>query len=256
MQNNDAWSGDYYKKHSDPQLQGALAALEKYVFRGDEAVLDIGCGDGKVTAEIAKRVPRGTVLGIDISPSMIETSKQCFSTVANLSFQCVDAAQFKADKKFDLIVSFFAFHYIEKQQEVLKNLYAMLKQGGKLIIKASAGDQAEVAEVFNQDYWQKQFPVKADETWHGSTTGEQYRQMLVACGFKNVNVRTELVSRFFDAESLLAWAMAWVPYVTGFAGDKALEFGRALVANIAKNNTKDGKIEMKSPLATIEADKS
>ena len=61
--------------------------------RGDEHILDVGCGDGKVTAEIARAVPRGSVVGIDASPEMIAVRAQSFSAgqISNLEFQVMDA---------------------------------------------------------------------------------------------------------------------------------------------------------------------
>jgi trans-aconitate 2-methyltransferase len=97
MQNEDRWDSQNYKENSDPQFEGAMSALVSYNFKKNESVLDIGCGDGKVTAEIAKLVPDGTVLGIDVSPNMIEFSKKNFSDIPNLSFQVADAAAFRTD---------------------------------------------------------------------------------------------------------------------------------------------------------------
>ena len=61
------WDGDDYHKNSNSQQKEALKLLDEHPIRGDESILDVGCGDGKITAEIANRVPEGRVLGIDKS---------------------------------------------------------------------------------------------------------------------------------------------------------------------------------------------
>lgn len=252
--NNDRWNSQHYKKNSQPQFEGALSALANYPFKGDETILDIGCGDGKITAEIAELAPHGTVLGIDISPNMIEQSKKSFFNIPNLTFQIADAMAFLTDAKFDIIVSFFTFHYIADQESVLKHCYQFLKPNGMLIIQTSGAQQPEIAEVFGRESWKKQFPMK-QETWHGKDE-DAYKTMLASAGFKDFKIKTTWESRFFDnEEKLLQWAMAWVPYVTGFSGDKALEFGKALIENICAHQPKGGKIELRSPIVSIEARK-
>ena len=64
----EKWNPVDYHRHSYPQYAFALGLLERLRLNGDERILDVGCGDGKVTAALAARVPRGSVLGIDASP--------------------------------------------------------------------------------------------------------------------------------------------------------------------------------------------
>jgi trans-aconitate 2-methyltransferase len=77
-----------YRDNSDSQERFALAGLDRLTLKGNEHVLDIGCGDGRITAEIARRVPAGRVLGIDASPNMIAACIEAYRGHANLSF-CV-----------------------------------------------------------------------------------------------------------------------------------------------------------------------
>ena len=69
---NYQWDAADYAQHSSEQFKWACELTEKLDLRGDETVLDIGCGDGKVTAAIAAQLPNGRVVGIDSSPQMIE----------------------------------------------------------------------------------------------------------------------------------------------------------------------------------------
>ena len=56
---NYQWNAADYAQHSSQQFKWACELTEKLHLHGDETVLDIGCGDGKVTAAIAARLPKG-----------------------------------------------------------------------------------------------------------------------------------------------------------------------------------------------------
>ena len=65
------WDPADYHKSSSAQYNWAMALIADLFLEGDERILDIGCGDGRVTAHLAGLVPSGSVLGIDLSPEMI-----------------------------------------------------------------------------------------------------------------------------------------------------------------------------------------
>src|SRR6266702_8565508 len=72
------WNAADYAANSAVQQTWARELIAKLKLRGDEHILDVGCGDGKVTAEIARAVPRGQVLGADSSPEMIAFAQKTF----------------------------------------------------------------------------------------------------------------------------------------------------------------------------------
>ncbi len=110
-----AWDASSYEKHSSPQRQWALDLIRTREFAGDEHVLDIGCGDGKISAELAARVPSGSALGVDEAHTMIRFAQEKFpqSRFANLWFQHADATHLIFCHEFDLVVSFAALHWIQ-----------------------------------------------------------------------------------------------------------------------------------------------
>lgn len=87
----DRWSGGRYKQSSDPQERLARWLLESLELEGTERVLDLGCGDGRVTAELARRVPEGSVLGLDASESMIASCVQDHTHTEGLRFEVAHA---------------------------------------------------------------------------------------------------------------------------------------------------------------------
>src|SRR5215468_8208607 len=87
------WSAADYASNSVVQQAWARELIAKLKLRGDERILDVGCGDGKVTAEIARALPKGTAIGVDASAQMIEFANHTFpaSKNPNLEFHVMDA---------------------------------------------------------------------------------------------------------------------------------------------------------------------
>lgn len=130
---NFTWIAEDYYQHSQFQYEHAQLALSHYQFKGDEHILDVGCGDGRITAEIAKKAPLGSVIGIDNSPTMITFAEKTFQD-DNLTFEIGDAEKIYYKNKFDLIVSFACLHWVKNQLAFLCGAKSALKINGKVIL--------------------------------------------------------------------------------------------------------------------------
>ncbi len=122
------WNAAEYARLSALQaaMAGEVLSLLRERLHGDERVLDVGCGNGKVTREIAALVPRGSVVGVDASAKMIEFSSAANSanpsgspSPPNLSFEVMDARKLTFREKFDLVVSFNALHWVAEREQPL-----------------------------------------------------------------------------------------------------------------------------------------
>jgi len=118
------WNAAEYAQGSGLQAAMAAEVLATVVLAGDERVLDIGCGDGKITAAIAQRVPRGSVTGVDPSREMIAFASAHFGppAAANLTFDVADARELPFVEAFDRVVSFNALHWIPDQDIALRTI--------------------------------------------------------------------------------------------------------------------------------------
>ena len=127
------WNAADYARISELQKVMADESLALLSLSGSEQVLDVGCGDGKITAEVAARVPQGSVVGIDPSEKMIgfAKSKWGLSGQANLRFEVADARSMPFRQEFNLVVSFNALHWIAEQESALRSVHSALKPGGK-----------------------------------------------------------------------------------------------------------------------------
>src|SRR5258708_4895262 len=110
----------------------AEEVLSLLKLEGSERILDIGCGNGKTTAEIAARVPLGSVTGVDASAEMVAFAKDHWTSAhPNLQFAVADARKLPFEHEFDLIASFNALHWIPDQALPLQGIHAALRPEGK-----------------------------------------------------------------------------------------------------------------------------
>jgi trans-aconitate 2-methyltransferase len=120
-----------YFHNSEIQRQGGWNLLGSHPFKVDETVLDFGCGDGKISAEISHFVKKGRVVGVDLSESMIQLAKLYFPPFA---FPNLEFYENLPELLFDRIVSFFVLHLVDDPLAILKNLRKHLKVSGKLLL--------------------------------------------------------------------------------------------------------------------------
>lgn len=145
----DYWKGAEYYENSSSQKEAASDLMKCVSFSDPQNILDIGCGDGKITAELAAKVPNGSVMGIDISPSMIDFAKEHFN-LPNLQFSIKDAQQIDYEGEFDTIFSFTALHWVKSHESFLESAYRALKPGGTLAVTMPMGLPHTMEQAVNE----------------------------------------------------------------------------------------------------------
>src|SRR5215210_7479930 len=128
------WDGAGYAHISALQRTMAEYSLAAVQVRGDERILDVGCGDGYITRSIAGRVPRGSVLGVDPSPRMIATAVQA-TEPKNVSFAVGDVTAMTFVDEFDVVVSFNALHWVREQETAYRNIANALVPAGRVLVQ-------------------------------------------------------------------------------------------------------------------------
>jgi len=140
------WDAKDYAKNSGAQQGWAFELMEKLDLEGDERILDIGCGNGKVTAALADRVPDGKVVGIDSSADMIGFSQESHAPYGpRLCFEVADAAALGFDGEFDIVFSNAALHWVQDHPAVIQGIARALSPGGRVLL--SFGGKGNVADV-------------------------------------------------------------------------------------------------------------
>jgi len=101
----------------------------------DDRVLDVGCGSGAITKDIASLVgTNGLVVGIDPSEHLIAQAQQKYAHIPNLSFAVDDVNQFLPSELFDIVTSARVLQWLSGPEKVVRNMIPFLKQGGCLTI--------------------------------------------------------------------------------------------------------------------------
>jgi trans-aconitate 2-methyltransferase len=139
------WDAATYDRVSDPQLAWAIEQLQRLELRGDEVVLDAGCGSGRVTALLADRVPQGLVYAADVAPSMVEHAREALGDRATVL--CQDLVELDLPEPVDAVFSNATFHWIPDHERLFARLYALLKPGGRLV--AQCGGEGNI-DAFRQ----------------------------------------------------------------------------------------------------------
>ena len=249
------WDGQYYQKYADSQFKSGMAILEKYSFNGDEAILDVGCGDGRITAELAKRLPKGKVVGLDVSPGMIDTCKKTAKDLQNMECVLLDAADMTFDNEFNFSICFSAFHWMDDQQKVLDNIYKALKHGGRLIIKARVKEVvSSITQEFTAEFekW-KYHPLFAPQGFY-IRSEQEYQDMLAQSGFADIQTKViQQTKTYKNKQGVIDWLMTWVPYSTGLPTKEATEFAQGIVERLWDKQDGDQTFEYASGLVIIDA---
>ena len=178
------WDGDSYDRVSQPMELLGRAVLERLELRGDETVLDAGCGTGRVTEALVERLARGRVIAVDASESMVRVASERLGGRAEV-WLC-DLLELRVAEPVDAIFSTATFHWISDHDRLYRRLRAALAPGGQLV--AQCGGEGNIASVHAAASVLAARPPFASylEGWVGPwnfTSPEQARSSLMQAGF-------------------------------------------------------------------------
>ncbi|MGH9523123.1 MAG: class I SAM-dependent methyltransferase [Terriglobales bacterium] len=138
------WNAEAYHRLSEPQYAWGRRVLERLSLRGDETVLDSGCGTARLTVELARLIPRGRVLAVDLSQNMLRQARETFAAAgasvrARVDFACADSAALPFDSAVDGVFSTASFHWVLNHDALFRSVFTALKPGGWLIAQCGGG---------------------------------------------------------------------------------------------------------------------
>ena len=144
MPETRSWDGAAYDRLSTPMERLGREVLDRLTLRGDETILDAGCGSGRLTALLTQRVPRGRVIGVDASASMIEAARARLGPDADL--RLADLVGLRLDgEAVDVVFSTATFHWIPDHDALFASLRGVLRAGGRLV--AQCGGDGNLSRV-------------------------------------------------------------------------------------------------------------
>ncbi|MBN1236282.1 MAG: methyltransferase domain-containing protein [Methanotrichaceae archaeon] len=242
------WDPADYQKSSSAQYNWAMALIAELKLEGDERILDIGCGDGRITAHLAGLVPDGSVLGIDLSPEMIgfAAGKYLFADHSNLSFQVGDASQLHFVGEFDLVVSFACLHWVKDHLPVLNGVRQSLVPGGHFLMQCGGrGNAARIldltGDLATSPSWKEYFSgFSFPYHFYGP---EEYRVWLAEAGL--LPCRVELIAKdmIHQGQAGLEGIIrnTWLPYLERLPVHLRDEFVKEIVGRYLERFPLDEK---------------
>lgn len=262
--NNFEWNPADYAEHSSAQFLWGKGLLELLNLKGNESLLDIGCGDGKITELISHKLLEGKVIGIDSSKDMIRFAKQKYTSESfyNLSFILKNACELNFENEFDVVYSNAALHWIKDQELVLKGAYKSLKNKGRILFQMGGkGNLEEMIEIINATInskkWKEYF--KNFEFPYYFFSNKQYSELLINSRFKIDKV--ELIPRIMTHENvngLAGWIRTtWHPYLNRLQNNFRTDFINDIINNYLKKYPSDsnGKTNVKMIRLQVQAHK-
>ena len=188
------WNAPGYARIAALQEVMAAEVLALLKFKGDERLLDLGCGNGKVTAEIASRLPNGSVTGVDASAEMIAFASEHFGGRPNLRFETCDIRSLSFPEEFDLVVSFNALHWIPNQEEALRAIRSAMKPGARAQLRLVPDGERKSLETVLEEArkaprWARYFESFHDPYLH--LAPEQYAALAENNGLHVLHIQTQ-----------------------------------------------------------------
>jgi len=213
------WHPEDYAKNSSAQLGWAQEIISRLALGGSEAVLDVGCGDGKITAAIASSLPNGYVVGVDSSAEFIAYASLHYPSARfpSLHFQQMDARNLRCDRQFDVVFSNAALHWVDDHRAFLQGASRHLRNRGRLVVSCGgAGNASEVIatleDLLASAKWRPYFDGFSFPYYFHAPSA--YKPWLAEAGF--VTTRCELIDKDMSHDSsagLAGWIRTtWMPY--------------------------------------------
>jgi len=139
------WNAESYHRVSNPHVNWGLAVLEQLPLAGDELVIDLGCGTGRLTATLLERLPRGRVVAVDRSATMTRAAHEYLTPLFPSQVDVVraDATAIPIAGAADAVFSTATFHWIPSHDALFASIFRALKPGGRLIAQAGGGKNLE-----------------------------------------------------------------------------------------------------------------
>ena len=191
------WDGREYDRVSGPMEELALEVLARVELGGDETVLDAGCGSGRVTEALIERVPRGRVIAIDMSDSMVAAARGRLerfladggASANRTSVEVLqgDLLELELRERVDAVFSTATFHWVRDHERLFERVHAALRPGGRLV--AQCGGEGNITklrgrarEVIERDRYREAF-ADFEPPWNYAGA-ETTRERLLGAGFR------------------------------------------------------------------------
>jgi trans-aconitate 2-methyltransferase len=186
------WDAATYDRVSGLQVEWAERVLERLPLRGDETVLDAGCGSGRVTRMLLDRLPEGRVVAVDSAPSMVEHAREALGERATVL--CANLTELELEVPVDAVFSNAVFHWISDHERLFARLFAALRPGGVHVAQCGGRGNVDRFHAIARFTGAREPFAPYFEGWGGPwhfAGAEETAAVLEAVGFEDVDTWLE-----------------------------------------------------------------
>ena len=242
------WNPELYNRFRRYREEPFLAILERLKLRGDDSIIDLGCGSGENTVELARRAPRGRAVGVDSSAAMIDAANKVLEGVepavrGRIKFTLGDIGAFNAtgesSREYSVVFSNAALQWVPGHREIFQHIYDALIPGGRVVVQMPKNDQ-ETAQVTilalaGEPPW-KEMLAKVTVPSRAVPGPERYHQLLPELGFAEVDCYEHVFEHPMDSpRDVVDWSRATTlrPFLNALPTDRHDAFITAVADRLA-----------------------
>ena len=207
------WNPDLYHKFQAQRSAPFYDLLALVDIRENLKVIDLGCGTGNLTRELADALPNSRVTGLDSSPQMLE--KAASLTTPNLVFEQGDQSTLTGE--WDLIFSNAALHWSENHAELIPRLFERLQPGGQIAVQIPSNHNHISHQIYRETAEEDMFKfvLQGFQRYAPVLPIDDYARILFNCGAEEINVFEKIYPHVLEnADAVVEWisGTALVPY--------------------------------------------
>lgn len=207
------WDPKQYHKFQAERSAPFFDLLSLVEVHPNLKVVDLGCGTGELTRNLADVLPNSNVTGLDSSEQMLEKAASLSSP--NLRFEPGDQSQLTGE--WDLIFSNAALQWSEKHSELIPFLYRRLKPGGQLAVQVPSNHNHISHQIYRETASEEPFKsiLKGFQRYAPVLSIDDYARLFFDCGAENIIVFEKVYAHVLeDSDAVVEWisGTALVPY--------------------------------------------
>ncbi len=240
------WSDEAFDAVSVSQAEAGMELIDMTEVKSGDAILDIGCGAGNLTLELARKAPKGMVVGIDPSAEMLDMARKRTQGAENIALLKMAAQEMRFASEFDLVYSNSALQWIQEQGAVIGLAHRALRPGGRIAVQLPAKDFCwPVMENINSAISALGLESKFGEMptpWLFPLKSE-LQAFLEAAGFSGVGIYyKDYMLLFGSVNEVLEWGMSAPlrPYLSRLSRDMRERFKYAFAMGFENYRTENG----------------
>lgn len=226
------WDPELYHRFRGYRAEPVERIFARLTFARARKLVDLGCGTGEHTVELARRAPVATALGLDSSVAMIERASILRASLdvelqQRVAFKLGDFREFAAESAYDLIFSNAAFQWIGDHRAILAKCYRALRPGGSLAIQMPANDretaQVTIHALAHEPQWRELLGGIRTPSDRSVQSPDAYHAMLAAIGFVDLDCHYHLFRHPMSGPAeVVEWSKATVlrPYLDALPLDR------------------------------------